>query len=139
MTGICLSAITNVRVGSYTTTPPRWEFDVPAIEAAARSLGLRRPVTVGCARYLSGRWEGMHIYANERHEINVSCSLTADKASRLLWHELAHAQQRERIGPRFSLEYMAAGGRKGPGYRANRFEHEAQAMEARAELEPLVR
>lgn len=139
MSGLCLSALANVRVGGYTNTPPAWEFDVDAIEAAARSLRLRRPIIVACARYPTGRWQGMASYANGAHDLHVGCALTADQASRTLWHELTHAQQRERLGDRYWREYMAAGGRTGPGYHANRFEHEARANEPRATLEPLVR
>lgn len=138
---LSLSALaerTNVRIGTYTTTPPAWTFDLDAIADACEQLGVRMPVVVGCARYLSGRWAGMHGFANGEHSVNVGCSLDALEASAFLWHELTHAQQRERIGPNFSREYADAGGRKGPGYERNRFEVAARANEDLALAFPLV-
>lgn len=139
---LSLSALaerTSIRVGTYTNTPPTWAFDLDAIADACEQLGVREPVVVGCARYLSGRWAGMHGYSNGEHSVNIGCALDADEASAYIWHELTHAQQRERLGSRFSVLYEEAGGRKGRGYERNRYELEAQANETLADEFPLVR
>jgi hypothetical protein len=74
---------------------PRWEADPRAIEAAMRVLGLKRPVHVKPTRM----WQSAGLYGGfdkGYHVIYVAYNLRSDAASRVIWHELTHALQRER-------------------------------------------
>lgn len=135
-------ARSQVRVGWRTNVEPSWEFDLDALALAARTLGLRLPIEVGCAEYPRGRWGGMHSCERRGtsyvHRVRVRRASSANSASRLLWHELAHAAQSERLGTdAFDREYEREERRV--GYERNPFEIEAREHEPRAYDHPLVR
>jgi hypothetical protein len=124
-----------------TRLAPVWEFDFDAIRDVANELGVRWPIRVGCAEYARNRKQGLHSCERDRapHVITIGRTLDSADASRMLWHELTHAAQAERLGvDEFDRQYKAAGGHKGAGYRHNHFEREARAAEQLAHVTPLV-
>lgn len=126
-----------VRVGWRTAVDPDWGFDLDAIRAAVRELGLREPVQVGCAEYANGRWSGMYSHdADEGHRVRIGRRLSAEQASRTLWHELAHAAQRER-GSTGGTRHLAR--RDRAAYESDWREVDARAHEANHDRLPLTR
>jgi len=118
----------------------RWS--VSGIEEALRLLEIAQPVEI---KFSQGtRRIGCHRYFPGRHSITISRFLTAEAASRVLWHELTHAAQVERairlhgqsglskFGQAYKLETRMR------GYRGNRFEVEARAAEDWHEAQPLA-
>lgn len=137
--GISLAAVLatpRARVGWTTNVPPAWDFDLPAIERAAVALGVTQPVAVGCANYARGRWGGMHSFERDEHRIRVARWLSPERASRLLWHELTHAAQRDRGEVMGTARVRREEGRD--AYLAHPLEVEARGNEWRADDEPLV-
>jgi hypothetical protein len=67
----------------------------------------------------------------------VSKNLTAENASRTIWHELTHAAQTEADPLRFHTRYREESARV--GYRQNRFEIEARENEAFHDVYALTR
>jgi hypothetical protein len=130
-----------VRIAWRCALEPDWRFDLEAIERAADSLGLERPIEIGC---IEGRrrTDGRHRTDKGAHRISVRRTLSAGEASRTIWHELAHAQQGERIGPDFYGPHgayeRAMPGRGHAAYLANPYEIEARRMEARHNAHPLT-
>jgi hypothetical protein len=113
-----------------------WEFDLDAITAAARELGLQAPVVAHRAVLDGPRGEYWWTPgAGGYHNLCVRHTLEPDEASEVLWHELGHAWQRERDGQ------TAQTGRLGGGeeYRSHPLEVEARTFERRAADHPLVR
>lgn len=131
-----------------------WEFDLDAIERAGRELGLRLPVGLAVVE-AGGYWQttdGAHrVKTADRgehaHGITVRRSVDAERASRILWHELTHAAQAEAhpTGPHrfyreaYAVHSRARVGAYGGAYRANPFEVEAREAEANHERLPLAR
>lgn len=127
-----------VRVGSRTNEPARWRPDIRAIAAACDHLGIERDVVVNEVRYERGRWAGMHNFRAGTHHISIARWCTPDAASRIMWHELRHAEQSERLGhDAFMADYMSYG-RKGPGYATNPYELEARDTETMHDFHPLA-
>lgn len=85
-----------VRVGWRTNIAPAWEFDVAAIAAAARELGVRRPIVIGCTEARRGRFDGLYMPQSNGHRISVWRGASVPAASAIIWHELEHAAQEER-------------------------------------------
>jgi hypothetical protein len=85
-----------VRVGWRTNVPPAWDFDVAAIAAAARELGVTRPIVIGCTEARRGRFSGLYMPEPNGHRISVWRRASAPEASSVIWHELEHAAQEER-------------------------------------------
>jgi hypothetical protein len=79
--------------------PPMWEVDAKALNAACEHLKIAWPVQI--RRTSSAAHSGCHgtkIHAGRStptHMIVVGKHLTSYHASRVLWHELAHAAQSE--------------------------------------------
>lgn len=131
-----------VRVGWRTNEPCSWTFDLDALAAAARELGIERPIVVGAIRGRGGhRKSGQHHVGADGHRITVLSRLPADAASRTLWHELRHAEQAERFPSTraWDIAYEQAGGHRGTGYVYNAFEREAIACEHDHADQALVR
>lgn len=130
-----------VRVASMSSDPPAWTFDVPAIERACERLGITHEVVLACAHYGSGRYGGMHkrqarAGGAKVSAINVANGTPAERASRVLWHELTHAAQYARgsnMGGtrRLMREDYAA-------YLEHPHEEEARGNEHLAHKHPLV-
>jgi hypothetical protein len=86
-----------------------WRVDLDAVDAARLHMGISLPVYVRRTRgkRLQGRYHGIvdagmvarsarDRFGHEAHYVTVSASLHPTKASRTIYHELAHARQRER-------------------------------------------
>jgi hypothetical protein len=58
-------------------------------------------------KHLGGRYIGLR---NGVHRIGVASGLSARSASRMLWHELTHAAQVERLGGEAAFSH--GGGRR---------------------------
>lgn len=116
-----------VRVGWTTSRPAAWAFDLDAIRQAARELGVTGEVEVGCAEYANGRWAGMHSVHRGVHRIRVGRTLSAEDASRILWHELTHAAQWDRGERHSTREVLRDEGRD--AYMTHPAEIEARANE----------
>jgi hypothetical protein len=72
-----------------------------------RILGLKRPVHIKPTRM----WQQAGLYAgieNGYHVILVAYNLRSDTASRVIWHELTHALQRERFTSQGLYEHAYA-------------------------------
>lgn len=130
-----LLASEQVTIGWHTRVPPAWEFDCAAIASAARELGVRGRIEVGCAEYANGRWGGMYSYERGVHRIRVKRASRAEYATRILWHELTHAAQHER-GDTAGTRALGAGTE---AYRNHPKEVEARATEEANAHRPLVR
>jgi hypothetical protein len=104
------------------------QFDAGACIKAVTVLGLKASVQVkwsaGQRRLGSHRWrDGVHV-------ITVSTYSDAERASKTLWHELAHAHQVERIGwETYYPAYKAYGKSGTKGYKSNPYEVEASKIE----------
>jgi hypothetical protein len=113
------------------------------VDDAGRQLGLTMPVRVlvRSYRHLSGRYIGLR---DGVHHIGLASDLSARSASRVLWHELTHAAQVERLGghaaftKRWWAEMKAAGlttrqasRAETRGYGRTPLEREARANERR--------
>lgn len=83
------------------TSAPMWEANQARLLRAYKTLDIRWPVQI--RRTCSKQHQGAHklkIHGNQAtptHMIVVDKSLTPYQASRVLWHELAHAAQSERV------------------------------------------
>jgi hypothetical protein len=75
----------------------RFDVDDAAVAQASQQLGVTLPVRVFKRRYAhaTGNYLGIRDGA---HRIGVHCELASAEASRVLWHELTHAAQAERLG-----------------------------------------
>lgn len=77
----------------------RWEIDSDAVRLAEIRLGLRHRVEVKITsqRKTAGRYKGLARRKGRRvHQITVSTHICPSEAGRTVWHEMTHAQQRER-------------------------------------------
>ncbi len=127
-----------VRLGARTQRPAMWVPGLPAIVRACERLGVCEPVVISEVNYDRGRWAGMHGFEGGVHRISVARWCDPAYASRILWHELRHAEQSERMGhAAFNRDYMRYG-RKGASYFANPYEVEARATERLHEWLPLM-
>jgi len=72
----------------------RWDIDPEGLDRARTRMGLKRPLTVKVTglRRRAGLYKGIR---EGRHQITVSASLCASEAGQTIWHEIAHAKQRE--------------------------------------------
>lgn len=113
------------------SAPAPWRVDQDALKRACERLALSRPVVVHVTRGRGGRSKrGLHRDANGAHVISVVNYVSAERASRTLWHELAHAQQLERLGADvFHRSYDRE--TLDRGYDRNAFEVEARYAERR--------
>lgn len=140
--GVSLSAQLEraiVSVGWTTNIAPRWSFDLDAITRACELLGVRERVVVGCAEYPNGRWGGMYTWDERlggQHKVCIVRAATAERASRLLWHELTHAAQYER-GDDTDTRRLAR--RDYSAYRSHPAEVEARRNESNHLMYPLTR
>lgn len=137
--GVSLSAVLaseRVRVGWTTREPCAWSFDTDAIAHACDQLGVEGEVAVGCAEYANGRWGGMYSYERGVHRVRVGRRLSAEAASRVLWHELTHAAQQSRGTIVSTLAVRRDEG--DDAYMAHPLEVEARANEQRAFAHPLA-
>lgn len=75
-----------------------WKIDYDRLERAARGLGLKRRVRARTAnlKKAGGSYLGIH-HPSGQHHIRVASDLDAEAASFVLWHELGHALQAERL------------------------------------------
>jgi hypothetical protein len=82
-----------------------WEVDNAGVLVARARLNIARPVRVKVTgqRKTAGRYKGI---AGGVHEVTLSTYLSVEEAGETLWHELAHAAQREGYGSHG--EWMAA-------------------------------
>jgi len=87
-----------------------WMLDPEALDRARTRLGLKRPVSVKVTglRKQAGRYKGL---LKGRHQITVSRHLCVSEAGQTVWHEMAHAKQRE--GHRSHAAFMRAHGADG--------------------------
>lgn len=134
--GVSLAALTSapeVRIGWRTNVPPAWEFDVAAITNAARKLGVKGPIRIGCTEARRGRFDGLYMPEPNGHRISVWRRASAANASSIIWHELAHAAQEER-GDHASTMQL-----RGAAYTNDPSEVEARDVEARFGHIPLVK
>jgi hypothetical protein len=86
-----------------------YNFDWPAIDKAKQILGISWPVTIRRsshkARIGLSKWEHVAGWPNIQIFITVNKNLDAERASEILWHELAHAMQYHRTAKKHnSLE-----------------------------------
>lgn len=74
-----------------------WILDPEALDRARTRMGLKFPLTVKVTglRKHAGRYKGI---LNGRHQITVSRHLCVAEAGATVWHEIAHAKQREGHG-----------------------------------------
>lgn len=118
-----------------------WDLDEDAVLEALGLLQITKPVTVIPEEPFmpsSLRFPGVMVLGGYRieqppHEIIVNPRITDLDASETLWHELRHAQQRERghtLPLSEDFDDQAA-------YLADRMEAEAEATERMHEVHPL--
>lgn len=97
-----------------------WDLDVEAVLRACRFLGLSKPVMVQVVpEGMVGSWDdgrlediaGYYSWVG-LHSVEVSGLLDHETASRVCWHELAHAAQAERSGNCAAFSSTAG---EGPG------------------------
>ena len=71
-----------------------WMLDPEALDRARVRMNLRFPVTVKVTglRKHAGRYKGL---TKGKHQITVSRYLCVSEAGATVWHEIAHAKQRE--------------------------------------------
>jgi hypothetical protein len=102
-----------------------WRVDDEGLARAAEHLGLTKPIHVKRSKGVSllGTYRQIRNYTRETdggyksatvhkalpeyvecHVVTVSARLTPDQASRVIWHELTHAAQRER-DPESGIKY----------------------------------
>jgi hypothetical protein len=129
----------------------RFDVDRVAIAQAGELLGLEHPVRVFVRAYAWG--EGRYIaFKDGEHRIGVAADLPPRNASQVLWHELTHAQQVERLGGEtafdrlwcqqmrdMGLTRLQAARATGRRYRRAALEVEAEANERRHRELALVR
>lgn len=86
-----------------------WTVDRDALEDALHELDIRHPLRV----VLTTGWRKIGNANVDRwgHRIRLSGRHPLERANRTLWHELAHAAQRERELRKLCLDYMDEGGR----------------------------
>lgn len=96
-----------------------WVFNDTAIDQAREILEFEKPVQILRRRmkWSLGRYLGIYynwdweptiqdwIQGSDFHRITITSAVGATKASRLLWHELTHASQRELYGEEFGEIY----------------------------------
>jgi hypothetical protein len=72
-------------------------LDLEAVNDARSALGIKAPVAILIRAYthLDGRYIG---FKGGAHRIGIDRDLPARVASRVVWHELTHASQVERLG-----------------------------------------
>jgi hypothetical protein len=80
-----------------------FRIDQGALRDACELLGIRLPVRVRYHSRVGGCLGNHRLRAEKRgdghwHDIMLKSYLSAEKASRALWHELTHAAQAERAG-----------------------------------------
>lgn len=133
-----MDAVAPKRVTIGASAPASWTVDPNALMCAIERLGLKSPVVVHTTRGRGGRRKsGLHRYEHGAHVISVVCHETREDASRVLWHELEHACQREQLGEQYHVDYRAetrAHGGGHAGYMANRFEVAARRAERRHDV-----
>lgn len=76
----------------------RFEVSPDAVREAGRILGLEHPVRVFICAYVWGDGRYYVSFKDEAHRVGVAADLSFRSASRVLWHELTHAVQVERLG-----------------------------------------
>ena len=84
----------------------RWQIIPANMEKATKQLGINKPVKV-LSRAME-HWEGRQPGINDQGEyvITLNSKLRSDCASRILWHELIHVVQSERLGEeKFDAQY----------------------------------
>src|SRR5215218_6948801 len=82
-----------VQLPSTTVARGGWRFDAGAVLQACELIGLHRPVNI---RFTAGYSRaGSYRYRGGEHHICVSGLNTLEDGGRFLWHELAHAAQRD--------------------------------------------
>ena len=71
-----------------------WEVDKAGVLVARARLRISRPVRVKVTgqKKTAGRYKGIN---GGTHEVTLSTYLSLDEAGETLWHEMAHAAQRE--------------------------------------------
>ena len=81
----------------------RFEVDEDAVAQASLMLGLKHPVRVFVRRYEWGL--GRYIaFIDGEHRIGIASDLSPRKASQVLWHEMTHAHQVERLGSKQNFD-----------------------------------
>ena len=112
----------------------RWEIDDAAVRLARTKLGLRHPVEVKITsqRTTAGRYKGLGAAkgAGRCHKVTISTHICPSEAGKTLWHEMTHAQQRERY--RSEVAFHRA-------LDAENLEDEAERAERLNSLIPLCR
>lgn len=87
-----------------------WRLDPEALDRARVRMGLRHPLMVKVTglRRRAGLYKGIR---RGRHQITVSAALCPSEAGRTVWHEIAHAKQREahRTERQFRRAYLSDG------------------------------
>lgn len=127
----------------------RWHLDHGAIREACEYFGLDWPVDIKLTGRQGGRYGAHTIYPNRHgHFITVKRWLSAEQASRTLWHELTHAAQVERVAARagatapreVATAWRASPERgKGTSYLRKPSEVEAREHEALHDTLPLTK
>lgn len=78
-----------------------WELDIAMWCHAQELLELSTEVTMkrvsGQQLYGRCRWRRNKRTGKMRHDITIQTQLSAKRASKTIWHELIHCQQREKI------------------------------------------
>lgn len=106
--------MTRIRRRQRRASTSRLRIDHDAVERAANELGLQSDVRVLVRHYKYG--SGRYIGSRDGvHHIGLHADLSPGEASMVIWHELTHALQAERLGgydgfvARWSAEMKAAG------------------------------
>lgn len=135
--GISLTAPAVTRTLSIerTNLAAGWSFDLAALERACAHLQIYRPVVFGLRRRL--KWGGIHVLRDGEHRVGVQAHVSPERASRTLWHELAHCAQYDHGQRPNTMAVFRAQGRD--AYMNHPAEVEARAAEANAEWLCLVR
>ncbi len=74
--------------------PSFWVVDDEALKTAIQTLG----ITLPCIVYKPGHFRtksGSYYFRNGYHSLQLYAYLDPERASRVLWHELEHARQKE--------------------------------------------
>lgn len=107
-----------------------WQLDDAAIRQIADFLDLRLPIKF---RFTRGQVTlGSHRIERDptlHHHITLSRAISAERAARVVWHELAHAMQSERFNPEGGLEPLLSYWREQRNYSYNRRPCELEANE----------
>ncbi len=141
--------MTNLEIVNFDFRKRKWTFSTDKVLEALDILNIKIPVRLEIANlwkihkdYKKHEVIGIHDFVDDQHLIAIHSKIGELEASRILWHELAHAQQTERFNnfEEYLQSYKKAGGNciGGKNYEENMFEKEAHEFEDRYRYEKLT-